>query len=100
MSDTPRVDAALCRLARAGNVVVDLVPFGEIVPAELARQLERELNDLRTDAARYRAIRGLLVGVKWSDTGVMFYSAACPGDEKYVKADGFDQMADKLCEDP
>jgi hypothetical protein len=91
MSDTPRTDAE-----ESDGWVGDAL----CVPGDFARQLERELNDLRTDAARYRAIRGLLVGVKWSDTGVMFYSAACPPDEKYVFPGGFDEMADRLCEDP
>lgn len=92
MSDTPRTDK---------NSFV--LTYGrEVTDAELARQLEREVNDLRTDAARYRAVRGLYVGAgaKWSDTGVLFYSAACPPDEKYVRSDDFDRMADKLCEEP
>lgn len=92
MSDTPRTDAA--------KYCDEQMSF--IVDAELAQQLEREVNDLRTDAARYRAVRGLYVGagVKWSDTGVLFYSASCPPDEKYVRSDDFDQMADKLCGEP
>lgn len=61
--------------------------------------MERELEGLRTDAARYRAVRGLLDGGKWSDTP-FFYSAACPPDEKYVTCANFDQMADRLCEEP
>jgi hypothetical protein len=47
MSDTPKTDAALCRLPRVGNVVMDLVPFGQIVPADFARELERENAKLR-----------------------------------------------------
>lgn len=42
MNDTPRTDTALCRLDRAGGVVIDLVPYGQIVRADFSRGLERE----------------------------------------------------------
>ncbi len=42
-SPTPRTEAALCRLTRTGGAVMDLVGYGEIVPADFARTLEREL---------------------------------------------------------
>lgn len=48
MSDTPQTDAALCRLERAGNAIMDLVPFGEIVPAAFARAQELRIKRLET----------------------------------------------------
>lgn len=47
MDITPRTDAALCRLNRAGGVVMDLVGFGKVVKADFARELERENRKLR-----------------------------------------------------
>ncbi len=41
MGDTPRTDDARCA-ARVGEII-DLVGHGEIVPADVARELEREL---------------------------------------------------------
>jgi hypothetical protein len=95
MSDTPRTDEIYEQFGPVASAPV-------MAYNSLCCQLEREVNDLRTDAARYRAVRGLYVaaGAKWSDTGVLFYSAACPPDEKYVRSDDFDKMADKLCEEP
>jgi hypothetical protein len=95
MSDTPQMHALLRNHGESWEQTADRL-------FNLGCRLEREVNDLRTDAARYRAVRGLYVGAgaKWSDTGVLFYSAACPPDEKYVRSDDFDQMADKLCEEP
>lgn len=44
MSDTPRTDAALCMAPRVNPpAIMDLRPFGPVVPADFARSLEREL---------------------------------------------------------
>jgi len=56
MSTTPRTDAAKA-LAAIPFEAQECVLMDEVVPASFARQLERELQEARMDAARYRWLR-------------------------------------------
>ncbi len=74
-SDTPRVDAASFK-------VIGPVPERAVsVPAEMARELERELAAKSTEVERLReALRNLLV---------MLPSVACDGEDKERIPAGF-----------
>lgn len=48
---TPRTDEAQCRFPRNPDLIMDLVPFGAVVPVDFARQLETELSTLRAELA-------------------------------------------------
>lgn len=51
---TPRTDAAILCHPRDGGMQMDLVPFGLVVKADFARQLERELTQARSELAACR----------------------------------------------
>ena len=68
MSDTPRTDAESCWLFEG---------LSEVVTADFARGLERELDEDRRDAERYRWLKENASDIRWEGCHVVRATMHC-----------------------